>query len=111
MSELIFEKSVKGHVAYDAKLTVPEYKLDSSYLRKEDAALPEVSELEFVRHYMELSQKTHGVDNGFYPLGSCTMKYNPKVNEEVVSNPDFTNIHPLQPEHTMKGCIEVMAVS
>ena len=108
MSELIFEKSVKGHVAYDAKLTVPEYTLDSRYLRKEDAALPEVSELEFVRHYMELSQKTHGVDNGFYPLGSCTMKYNPKVNEEVVSNPDFTNIHPLQPEHTMKGCIEVM---
>lgn len=108
MSELIFEKSVAGHKAYDARLTVPEYKLDSSYLRKEDAALPEVSELEFVRHYMELSQRTHGVDNGFYPLGSCTMKYNPKVNEEVVSNPDFTNIHPLQPEHTMKGCIEVM---
>jgi len=108
MSQLIFEKSVKGHKAYEGKLTVPEYKLDSKYLRKADAELPEVSELEFVRHYMELSQKTHGVDNGFYPLGSCTMKYNPKVNEEVASMGAFANIHPLQPEHTMQGCIEVM---
>ena len=78
MSELIFEKSVKGHKFAEAKLTVPEYKLDSKYLRASDAKLPEVSELEFVRHYMELSKRTHGVDNGFYPLGSCTMKYNPK---------------------------------
>ena len=108
MSQLIFEKSVKGHKAYEGKLTVPEYKLDSKYLRKVDAELPEVSELEFVRHYMELSQKTHGVDNGFYPLGSCTMKYNPKVNEEVASMGSFANIHPLQPEHSMQGCIEVM---
>ena len=108
MSQLIFEKSVKGHKAYESKLTVPEYKLDSKYLRKADAELPEVSELEFVRHYMELSQKTHGVDNGFYPLGSCTMKYNPKVNEEVASMGSFANIHPLQPEHSMQGCIEVM---
>jgi len=108
MSQLIFEKSVKGHKAYEGKLTVPEYKLDSKYLRKTDAELPEVSELEFVRHYMELSQKTHGVDNGFYPLGSCTMKYNPKVNEEVASMQAFANIHPLQPEHSMQGCIEVM---
>ena len=108
MSQLIFEKSVKGHKAYEGKLTVPEYKLDSKYLRKTDAELPEVSELEFVRHYMELSQKTHGVDNGFYPLGSCTMKYNPKVNEEVASMGAFANIHPLQPEHSMQGCIEVM---
>lgn len=108
MSQLIFEKSVKGHKAYESKLTVPEYKLDSKYLRKTDAELPEVSELEFVRHYMELSQKTHGVDNGFYPLGSCTMKYNPKVNEEIASMGSFANIHPLQPEHSMQGCIEVM---
>ena len=108
MSELIFEKSVKGHKFAEAKLTVPEYKLDSKYLRASDAKLPEVSELEFVRHYMELSKRTHGVDNGFYPLGSCTMKYNPKLNEEVAALPNFTNIHPLQPEHTMKGCIEAM---
>ncbi len=108
MSSLIFEKSVPGHKAYSQKLTVPEYKLDAKYMRGEDARLPEVSELEFVRHYMELSQKTHGVDNGFYPLGSCTMKYNPKLNEEIASLADFANIHPLQPEHTMQGCIEVM---
>ena len=86
MSELIFEKSVKGHKFAEAKLTVPEYKLDSKYLRASDAKLPEVSELEFVRHYMELSKRTHGVDNGFYPLGSCTMKYNPKLNEEVAAS-------------------------
>ncbi len=108
MSDLIFEKSVKGHKFAEAKSTVPEYTLDSKYIRTCDAELPEVSELEFIRHYMELSRKTHGVDNGFYPLGSCTMKYNPKLNEQVAADPNFTDIHPLQPESTMKGCLEVM---
>lgn len=105
---LIFEKSIKGHNFASSKLTVPEYKLDSKYLRKADAELPEVSELEFIRHYTDLSTKTYGVDTGFYPLGSCTMKYNPKLNEVVAGMKEFADIHPAQCEKTMKGTLEVM---
>jgi glycine dehydrogenase subunit 2 len=60
------------------------------------------------RHYTELAKKCHGVKDGFYPLGSCTMKYNPKINEDMAALPGFTEIHPLQPEHTVQGCMEVM---
>lgn len=105
---LIFEKSVKGHVFAKSTLTVPEYKLDDKFLRKDDAELPEVSELEFVRHYTELSRKTYGVDNGFYPLGSCTMKYNPKLNEIIAAQKNFSAIHPLQDEKSMPATVEVM---
>ena len=64
--------------------------------------MPEVTELDVVRHYTNISKKNYGVDQGFYPLGSCTMKYNPKINEEVVNNPKFTRIHPLQMKNQFK---------
>ena len=81
MSQLIFERSVSSRraVRFDA-CDVPEVKLDDKYVRQSKARLPEVSEVDIVRHYMELSRNSFGVDNGFYPLGSCTMKYNPKLN-------------------------------
>ena len=71
--------------------------------------LPEVSEPDVVRHYTNLSQMNFGVDTGFYPLGSCTMKYNPKINEEIASMPEFTGQHPLQPEESTEGTREVFA--
>ncbi len=76
--------------------------------RKIPLRLPHVSENEISRHYTSLAQQVHGVNNGFYPLGSCTMKYNPKVNEAAASLPGFTAIHPLQPEDTVQGCMEVL---
>lgn len=79
--------------------------------RKTPTNLPQVAEIDLVRHYTELSRNAHGVDNGFYPLGSCTMKYNPRVNEAVAANRQFTDIHPLQPEYTVKGCLDVLGLS
>ena len=76
--------------------------------RKAPLDLPEVSEPDVVRHYTNLSQMNFGVDTGFYPLGSCTMKYNPKINEEAASHPLFTGLHPLQPAETVKGAQEVI---
>ena len=70
---------------------------------------PELSETDISRHYTELSKRVHGVNDGFYPLGSCTMKYNPALNEEIAALPGFTGIHPLQPEYTAQGCMEVLA--
>jgi glycine dehydrogenase subunit 2 len=66
-------------------LTAPEYILEDKYLSRKSATLPEVSEIDVVRHYTNLSENAFGVDNGFYPLGSCTMKYNPKINEITAS--------------------------
>ncbi len=67
-----------------------------------------MSENDISRHYTEAAKKAYGVNDGFYPLGSCTMKYNPKINEDVASLPGFKQIHPLQPEHTVQGCMEVL---
>jgi glycine dehydrogenase subunit 2 len=110
---LIFELSKPGRVGYSIpELDVPEVNVESiipsDYLRKEDADLPEVSELQIVRHYTALSNRNHGVDSGFYPLGSCTMKYNPKINEDVARFPGFSHIHPLQEEETVQGAMEMM---
>ena len=69
--------------------------------------MPEVSELDVVRHYTNLSNKNFGVDTGFYPLGSCTMKYNPKINEELASMREFSGLHPLQPAETAQGALEL----
>jgi glycine dehydrogenase subunit 2 len=80
----------------------------ASLLRQEPAALPEVSEIEVVRHYTHLSQRNFGVDTGFYPLGSCTMKYNPKLNEDIAGLPGFARIHPLQPDYTVQGAIQLV---
>ncbi|WP_416728951.1 aminomethyl-transferring glycine dehydrogenase subunit GcvPB [Fictibacillus sp. JL2B1089] len=110
---LIFELSKPGRVGYSIpELDVPEINVESiipsDYLRTEEADLPEVSELQIVRHYTALSNRNHGVDSGFYPLGSCTMKYNPKINEDVARFPGFANIHPLQDEETVQGAMEMM---
>ena len=111
--KLIFEKSVPGRVGYSLpKLDVPQSSLENliptEYLRDEEPNLPEVSENEVVRHFVGLSALNHGVDTGFYPLGSCTMKYNPKLNEDLARLRGFTGVHPLQPEETVQGCLELM---
>lgn len=110
---LIFELSKPGRIGYSLpELDVPEVNLDevipSDYLRVEEPELPEVSELDIMRHYTALSNRNHGVDSGFYPLGSCTMKYNPKINENVARFNGFAHIHPLQDESTVQGAMELM---
>lgn len=110
---LIFERSAPGRRGYRLpELDVPEVPvtelIPSEFLRDEPPALPEVSELEVVRHYTQLSRLNHGVDVGFYPLGSCTMKYNPRVHEDVTSLPGFAAIHPYQPEETVQGALELI---
>lgn len=108
----IFERSVKGRVAVRLPKNDVETKLsdcfDKKYLRKEDAPLPEVSELDVMRHFTELGNMNHCIEKGMYPLGSCTMKYNPKLNETLVRNHKFSNLHPYQPEDTVQGTLEVM---
>ncbi|TAA70673.1 aminomethyl-transferring glycine dehydrogenase subunit GcvPB [Planococcus salinarum] len=110
---LIFEMTKEGRVGYSLpELDVPEIDLaellPEGLLREEAADLPEVSELDIMRHYTALSKRNHGVDSGFYPLGSCTMKYNPKINESVARYSGFANIHPLQDESTVQGAMELM---
>ena len=110
---LIFERSTPGRRGYRLPdLDVPEVPvtdlIPEEFLRDEAPALPEVSELEVVRHYTQLSRLNHGVDVGFYPLGSCTMKYNPRVHEDVTSLPGLASIHPYQPEETVQGALELM---
>ena len=110
---LIFELSKPGRIGYSLPdLDVPEINfaevIPSDYLRVEEPELPEVSELDIMRHYTALSKRNHGVDSGFYPLGSCTMKYNPKINENVARFNGFAHIHPLQDESTVQGAMELM---
>ena len=101
---LIFELSQEGRRGYSLpKKRFGHYEIPEGMRRKEDAALPECDEMTVVRHYTNLSANNFGVDNGFYPLGSCTMKYNPKINEEVTAMPQFTGLHPLQPAETTRG--------
>ena len=110
--QLIFEKSKKGRKAYSLpKCDVPEVSLDligKRYLRNDAPELPEVSELDAVRHFTRISQRNHGVDSGFYPLGSCTMKYNPKVNEMAARFEGFSKIHPYQQETSVQGALKLM---
>lgn len=108
--KLIFDLSKAGRQGYslpsrtwDATLA----ELPAGLTRSEAPALPQVSELDVVRHYTNLSQMNFGVDSGFYPLGSCTMKYNPKINEEIAAMPAFAGIHPLQPSETVQGVLRV----
>ena len=108
--KLIFDLSKAGRQGYslpsrtwDATLA----DLPAGLTRSEVPALPQVSELDVVRHYTNLSQMNFGVDSGFYPLGSCTMKYNPKINEEIAAMPAFAGIHPLQPSETVQGVLRV----
>ncbi len=110
---LIFEISRPGRQGYSLPdCDVPEKPLDQLLpepLRRSAAPeLPELSETEVTRHFTELSTRNYGVDTGFYPLGSCTMKYNPKVNEETAALPGFACLHPCQPEETVQGALELL---
>ena len=106
---LVFEKSKAGRgctnlPACDVEITLPSEK-DA---RVSALHLPEISENDLSRHYTELAKKCHGVNDGFYPLGSCTMKYNPKVNEMLASLEGFTNLHPMQSDEDSQGALELM---
>jgi glycine dehydrogenase subunit 2 len=103
MEPTVYELSAAGRCGADiAKPDIPDVALPEDLLR-EDNGLPELSQIDVVRHYLRLSQMNFGVDSGFYPLGSCTMKYNPKVNEELARLPGFADSHPLQPPETVQG--------
>lgn len=113
LEPLIFELSREGRKGVSLPACdVPEVPVEelvpSSYLRTEDPELPQVAEVDVVRHFTRLSTFNHGVDTGFYPLGSCTMKYNPKVNEKVARLPGFTQLHPYQPEELTQGALQLM---
>ncbi len=106
---LIFEKSRPGRgISALPKCDVDVYTLPEDDMRESDLHLPEMAEVDLSRHYTELAKKAHGVNDGFYPLGSCTMKYNPRVNERTASFEGFTQIHPLQPVETVQGCLQVL---
>ena len=101
---LIFELSSPGRIGF----SLPEVDMDEApvldpKLMRENLDLPEVSEIDVMRHFVRLSQKNYSIDTDFYPLGSCTMKYNPKVHEDVAIMPGFAHIHPYQPEETSAG--------
>ena len=113
MAKLIFEMSKPGRAAYslppcDDAAEVCDGLIPGRFRRKKDAELPEVSETDVIRHFTELSRMNHGVDNGFYPLGSCTMKYNPKINEDIAALDGFKTVHPYQDDETAQGCIQVL---
>ncbi len=106
---LIFELSHPGRKGYSLpKNQFGHFDLPQTQRRATDAELPECDEMTVVRHYTNHSENNFGVMNGFYPLGSCTMKYNPIINEEIAALPCFTNIHPQQPAHTVEGALEVV---
>ena len=107
--KLVFELSKPGRTGFSLPEPSAPASIPSELRRETAPALPEVSEIDVVRHYTNLSQMNFGVDTGFYPLGSCTMKYNPKINEEIASLPGFQGLHPLQPAETVKGAEEVLA--
>lgn len=111
--QLIFEVSRPGRRAYslptnDVETVSLEGIVPTHLIRQKAAELPEVSELQLMRHYTNLSNKNFGLETGFYPLGSCTMKYNPKVNEDIARYSGFANIHPLQSPETTQGALELL---
>ena len=108
--KLIFDLSKEGRQGYSLpanKWDTTLNELPSGLVRSDAPDLPQVSELDVVRHYTNLSQMNFGVDSGFYPLGSCTMKYNPKINEEIAAHPGFAGLHPLQPSATVQGALRI----
>jgi glycine dehydrogenase subunit 2 len=109
--QTIFDKSEEGQKAYSLPKSPMEFEAfnpPKELLREDPLILPEVSEINIVRHFTALSKKNVGVDNLFYPLGSCTMKYNPKINDCIASNPLFTKIHPLTPSELSQGSLFVI---
>lgn len=110
--QLIFERSHEGRScsllpACDVAKTV----LPETMRRAIAPRLPMVSEIDLSRHYSELEKQVYGVNDGFYPLGSCTMKYNPQIDEEMAALPGFTGVHPLQPIDTIQGSLEVLTTA
>lgn len=110
-NKLIFELSQPGRTGYKLpELDVEEKDnlIPEEFLSNEELDLPEVSEVDVVRHYTNLSTLNFGVDTGMYPLGSCTMKYNPKINEEIIANPKLARLHPKQDDYQVQGALEAM---
>ncbi|MDI6840381.1 MAG: aminomethyl-transferring glycine dehydrogenase subunit GcvPB [bacterium] len=109
VDKLSFELSRPGRKAYTLPdLDVPQVDIPKEYQRQSIPRLPELSEPEVMRHFTNLSTLNYHIERGFYPLGSCTMKYNPKVNEYIARLPGFTELHPLQPESTVQGSLELI---
>ncbi|MFQ5823762.1 MAG: aminomethyl-transferring glycine dehydrogenase subunit GcvPB [bacterium] len=111
--KLLFELSSPRRKAFNLpKLDVPQKEINTLipqiFLREKDTELPELGELETIRHFVQVSTLNHHIDKGFYPLGSCTMKYNPLVNEDIARFEGFANVHPLQPESTTQGSLQIM---
>ena len=105
--KLIFERGTEEqHLTLLPECDVPVVELSEK--RESKLHLPHVCENDLIRHYTALSKRVHGVNDGFYPLGSCTMKYNPKINEAMAALPGFTQIHPMQPAETVQGCLEAI---
>lgn len=114
MEPLLFENSAPGRIGFslpvlDVAETPAEKLIPQKYIRKSQAVLPELSELDVIRHFVHLSVLNHHVDKGFYPLGSCTMKYNPKINEDISRLSGFSNLHPMQSESSVQGALRIMA--
>lgn len=108
--QLVFERENGAVNEYIENCEIT-YALDKKYLRNAKCRLPEISESELSRHYTKLAENAYGVNNGFYPLGSCTMKYNPKINEKGASLSGFTKIHPLQDNESVEGALEAMELT
>ena len=110
MTRLIYEKSQEGRRASEIPRPegLPAVEVPTELRRAEPPRLPELAEPEVLRHFTELSTRNFGIDTGFYPLGSCTMKYNPRVNERIVALPGFKDLHPLQEEDGAQGALELM---
>src|SRR3954466_15898543 len=106
---IIFDLSSPGRVGF----SLPEVDMDEApaldpNLTRQELDLPELSEIDVTRHFVRLSQKNYSIDTGFYPLGSCTMKYNPKVHEDVAIMPGWAQIHPYQPIESVQGALQIM---
>src|SRR3990170_4586983 len=111
--KLIFECSAPGRIGYslpqaDVPVSDPTRLLPARHLRQTPPELPEVSEFDVVRHYTRLSQANYGLDTHFYPLGSCTMKYNPRLHEDLARLPGFARLHPLAPTALTQGALRLM---
>ncbi|MCI0880680.1 MAG: aminomethyl-transferring glycine dehydrogenase subunit GcvPB [Chloroflexi bacterium] len=106
---LLMDRSVAGRRAFTLpESDVPVQELPDPSLLRDDIELPEVSQLEVIRYFSLLSQLNFSIDTNFYPLGSCTMKYNPKINDELANLPGLADIHPLQPAETVQGAIRLL---
>ncbi len=111
--DLIFERGRKGRKGYslpelDVEEVDPKEIWPSRWIRQDWEGFPELSEVEVIRHFTRLAQWNYGVDSGFYPLGSCTMKYNPKINEDLARLPGFSGLHPYRPEEAAQGALRLM---